>query len=430
MPFNTALSGIRAANTDLKVTGNNIANASTTGFKNSRAEFGDVYASSLLGSGSNTPGSGVSLQKIRQQFSQGNPNFTGNQLDLAINGAGMFILDDAGDQLYGRDGTFGLDKDGYIVNNSGSNLQGYMADENGNMGGTLESLRVEVNNQAPAATSKVELGFNLDAREQVLDPNVPPVPANYFDSSDPATYNHATSAKVYDSLGNAHTMSQYFIKTDDTNNEWLMEVEIDGEGVSGAGAPYTFSFDSDGSLPLPVPDMKIENWTPKLLDESVDPPVLTPNGAEALAAATIELDLTNATQYGSGFSVDSLNQDGYTTGRLAGIDIDEAGNIFARFTNGEAETIGQVALANFNNLEALKPVGSTLWAQTSGSGEVIVGAPGSASLGEIQAGALEESNVDLSEQLVNLIIAQRNFQANSKTIETANQTTQTIINLR
>lgn len=428
MPFNTALSGIRAANTDLKVTGNNIANASTTGFKNSRAEFGDVYASSLLGSGSNTPGSGVNLQKIRQQFSQGNLNFTENQLDLAINGAGMFIVDNAGDQLYGRDGTFGLDKDGYIVNNTGSNLQGFIADASGNVGGILEDLRVQVENQPPQQTSELNTSFNLDARETVMDPNVPPDPVAYFDADDPATYNHATSATVYDSLGNPHTLSQYFVKAFDENstpapantNVWNVHFRIDGEPPAAPAPDFTtMAFNDDGSLQSV--DGVANSGTFDL------PAYPITNGAQPI---DITLDYTNSTQFGSGFSVESLNQDGYTTGRLAGIDISEDGLIFARFTNGEAQTIGQVALANFNNLEALKPVGSTLWAQTAGSGELVVGAPGSASLGDIQAGALEESNVDLSEQLVNLIIAQRNFQANSKTIETANQTTQTIINLR
>ena len=419
MPFNTALSGIRAANTDLKVTGNNIANASSTGFKNSRAEFGDVYASSLLGSGSNTPGAGVNLQKIRQQFSQGNLNFTENQLDLAINGAGMFILDNAGDKLYGRDGTFGLDKDGYIVNNTGSNLQGFIADDEGNVGGILEDLRVNVENQAPNASTELNISFNLDARETVLDPNVPADPVAYFDPADPATYNHATSATIYDSLGNPHTMSQYFVKTDDATNTWNVHVQIDGAAPTAPAGPVALAFDSEGAL---TSVDGVANATEFALD--YDP------GNGATPVTGLAIDFANSTQFGSGFSVEGLTQDGYTTGRLAGIDIDEQGMIFARFTNGEAQTIGQVALASFNNLEALKPVGSTLWAQTADSGELIVGAPGSASFGDIQAGALEESNVDLSEQLVNLIIAQRNFQANSKTIETANQTTQTIINLR
>jgi|SRR5690554_313233 len=430
MPFNTALSGIRAANTDLKVTGNNIANASTTGFKNSRAEFGDVYASSLIGSGSSAPGSGVNLQKIRQQFSQGNLNFTENQLDLAINGAGMFIVSDQGDMLYGRDGTFGLDKDGYIVNNTGSNLQGFVADGQENVGGTLENLRVQVENQAPNTTTEINTSFNLDSRQKVLDPNLPPDPVAYFDHEDASTYNHATSVKVYDSLGNPHTLSQYFVKVHDEDNPpmapstnvnvWNVHYRIDGQPPAASPADHTtLTFNADGSLESVdgVANMGVFNIPNYALD----------NGAEPLE---IEMDYANSTQFGSTFSVETLDQDGYSTGRLAGIDIDEQGFIFARFTNGRAQTIGQVALANFNNLEALKPVGSTLWAQTAASGELVVGTPGSASLGDIQAGALEESNVDLSEQLVKLIIAQRNFQANSKTIETANQTTQTIINLR
>ncbi|MCP8898636.1 flagellar hook-basal body complex protein [Gilvimarinus xylanilyticus] len=806
MSFNTALSGIRAANTDLEVTGNNIANASTTGFKTSRVEFGDVYASSLLGSGSNTPGSGVGVQNIRQQFGQGNLNFTDNQLDLAVNGGGFFVVDDGGDQLFTRAGAFGLDQDGYVVTNTGYNLQGYTADEDGNVSGILSDLQVDVSTQAPRQTTDVSASINVNANQQVLetvgqsfstdglavgeslkglreptttiidtgvntgalaglavgetrsvtaqfsltrnpgeddersvdididddfsspdelvqeinnqilagninavatldggvikiqdgtegvdsnfdiaetsttppagpsvdidgtnfdpsqftveeqgepaqdngyapqqlvisnpegtevtynseqgasaaqtaselnalpgvsatatttatidgltldnssqtlqlngvvltssdinaladeinnlttstlpgisaevvtdpgtnqdnlvltssvgtdlnfsfadggssgfitvlgsntagsnqtlDLNTDPamgdasqsivvggqisilmdegyevasatpavgnlfaplgpasfteVPVNQFDPEDQATYNHATSNTIFDSMGNPHVMTQYFVKQpyDPNNpstspNHWVMYVQVDGQEVGDPDptlpppentlptqAAFNVHFNQDGTLNESLTDtMLISNWTPR--DEqgneigALGPlPVLQGGStpvAEPPSSSNFLIDLAGSTQFGAEFAVEQLDQDGYTTGRLSGLDVNDSGIIFARFTNGEAQVLGQVALANFANVEALKPVGDTMWAQSADTGEAVIGAPGSASLGSINSGALEESNVDLSSQLVNLIIAQRNFQASAKTIETANQTTQTIINLR
>lgn len=808
MSFNTALSGIRAANTDLQVTGNNIANASTIGFKSSRAEFGDVYTSTLLGGGSNTPGSGVTIQNIRQQFTQGNLKFTQNELDLSVNGEGFFVVEKNGDRLFTRAGTFGLDKDGYIVNGTGALLQGFAADADGNVSGVLGDLRVDVSSQEPRQTTAVNASFNLDSNEVVLEttgsrfatngtginesqlgaktsttttlnlgavvtpitfnaanttaftlsrtdpvslatdsvyielntgaatslaalanlinsanfdspspvnveayadtatnelkfrdlatgvastvtvtidapnsdanalttavtavstaagtahptahdagipevtnnygshtlvirgpngtdvtyiskygasadetaselnalagvtatastsavlfasdalavppkvftnngsfrlngvnltstglpdmtalrdeinalskstlfgisatldddgnlevvsatgrdleftfdtaggvaeiqgnqgisqivnnntdavkiggvvtvtmqegysivssaPTVPvfggsmfgsinvpnfftPVPINTFDPNDQKTFNHATSTTVYDSLGNAHVMRQYFVKqaydpADPTTsqNHWKMYVQIDGQNVGDPDptlpsprnieptmASFDIHFNPDGTIdPFTTDAMLISNWTPlgedglpigalgplNVLQGGTIPVVEPPSSSNFL------IDLAGSTQFGSVFSVEELDQNGYATGRLAGLDISNTGVVFARFTNGEAQVLGQVALANFSSVEGLKPVGDTMWAQTFETGEAIIGAPGSAQLGNITAGAVEESNVDLSEQLVNLIIAQRNYQANAKTIETANATTQTIINLR
>ena len=808
MSFNTALSGIRAANTDLQVTGNNIANASTVGFKSSRAEFGDVYTSTLLGGGSNTPGSGVTIQNIRQQFTQGNLKFTQNELDLSVNGEGFFVVEKNGDRLFTRAGTFGLDKNGYIVNGTGAMLQGFAADGTGNVSGVLGNLRVDVSSQEPRQTTAVNAAFNLDSNETVLEttgtrfatngtgvneaqvgakdstttslnlgnvatpitfnagnttaftlsrtdpislatdsvyinlnsgsasspaalanlinsanfdspdkinveayvdtatnelkfrdmatgvastvtvtldapnsdanalttaiggvstaagtahptahdtgipevtnnygshtlvirspagtdvtyvskygtsadetaselnklagvtatartsatlfatdaaavppkvftnngsfklngvtlsstgtpdmtalrdeinglssstllgitatvdangnlevvsatgkdleftfdqaggvaeiqgsqgtpqivnntsdavkiggavtitmqegysivssaPTVPvfggsmfgsinvpnfftPVPINAFDPNDQKTFNHATSTTVYDSLGNSHVMRQYFVKQpydvadpSTSPNHWMMYVQIDGQNVGDPDptlpspqnteptmASFNLHFNPDGTLdPFTTDSMLISNWTP--LGEDGEPvgalgPLNVLQGgtlpvAEPPASSNFLIDLAGSTQFGSVFAVEELDQNGYATGRLAGLDISNTGIVFARFTNGEAQVLGQVALANFSSVEGLKPVGDTMWAQTFETGEAIIGAPGSAQLGNITAGAVEESNVDLSEQLVNLIIAQRNYQANAKTIETANATTQTIINLR
>lgn len=809
MSFNTALSGIRAANTDLQVTGNNIANASTIGFKSSRAEFGDVYTSTLLGGGSNTPGSGVTIQNIRQQFTQGNLKFTQNELDLSVNGEGFFVVEKNGERLFTRAGTFGLDKNGFIVNGTGALLQGFAADADGNVSGVLGDLRVDVSSQEPRQTTGVSASFNLDSNELVLEstgskfqtngtginqatwgakvattttinagdittgfapvtfspvnvtafnitridptgtvvddvdliinsgsatspaalanlinsanfdspnpvnveayvdtvsgellfrdlatgvastititvdpasdandlttilngvnsavpgtahptahtqgipevtndysshtlvirapngtdvtfvskygasadetaselnalagvsatasttavlfaddplavppkvftnngsfrlngvllsdssnmsilrdeinklssstlfgisadidddgnlivtsatgrdvefsfdvaggsaeiqgsqgtsqivndavnavkvggtvtvtmqegysivssaPTVPvfggsmfgsinvpnfftPVPINAFDPDDQKTFNHATSTTVYDSLGNAHVMRQYFVKqTYDpadpatAPNHWKMYVQIDGQNVGDPDptlpppqntqptmASFNIHFKPDGTIDdFATDSMLISNWTP--LGEDGEPigalaPLNVLQGgtipvAEPPSSSNFVIDLAGSTQFGSVFSVEELDQNGYATGRLAGLDISNTGIVFARFTNGEAQVLGQVALANFSSVEGLKPVGDTMWAQTFETGEAIIGAPGSAQLGNITAGAVEESNVDLSEQLVNLIIAQRNYQANAKTIETANATTQTIINLR
>jgi flagellar hook protein FlgE len=799
MSFNTGLSGIRAANTDLSVTGNNIANAGTIGFKGSRAEFGDVYTSTLLGGGSTTPGSGVTSLMLRQGFGQGNLKFTQNALDLAVNGAGFFVVNDGGNKLFTRSGAFGLDKDGNIVTSTGALLQGFGADANGKVSGILGNLKVDVSTQAPRQTTGVNASVNLDANQKVLEtvgkvfntngtgigeaqkgakgastesltidtpiaipptisfsstnkttftlsrtdpatgamvsntisltsgnatslatlanminsanfdqaikvnveayaddatntlrfrdlatgvdstidvtldaansdtnpvttalggtqtitngvpqvsnnygshtlviqgptgtpisyiskfgagadttaselnslagvsasattkatlyktdtvagtvfsnngsfqingvtltssgapmtdlrdeinkltkttlfgisaevdangnltissstgrdlnfgfgaaggaaqiqgpqgnpqivndatssvkvggeikvtldagysivnsqPTVPvsggslftstsipsfftDVPINSFDPKDQSTYNHATSAPIFDSLGNEHLMRMYYVKENydvndplTTPNHWKMYVQIDGQNVGDPDptlpspqntmptmASFDLHFNKDGTLNLAqTSNLLISNWTPMGADGKIigalAPLNVLQGGTlpivEPPASSNFMIDLTGSTQFGSAFSVESLKQDGYTTGRLSGLDVDKSGILFARFTNGKAQTLGQVALANFNNMEGLKPVGNTMWAQTFETGEAVIGAPGSASLGDITSGALEESNVDLSEELVNLIIAQRNYQANAKTIETANATTQTIINLR
>ncbi len=826
MPFNTALSGIRAASSDLRITGNNIANASTTGFKSSRAEFGDVYATTILGGGQNLIGSGVRVSDVAQQFDQGNISFTESTLDLAISGAGFFVVSQDGDRLYSRAGNFGLDDEGYVVNNVGARLQGFSADDAGNISGVIGDLQIQAGNQPPQLTTQVESQVNLDSREDVLqsigtalstdgtlvgdaqtglqapvtttvvgndvpfpspafdftantinfdvtlnnssgnngtvsvvlnfvngspaslgnlndanamvaainaqlfnptvagqsaidvvasvventttgefhielqaleagetstvsvssganadvigldgnpsdssgtpaanngyestsmdiidpsgdtvsytsqryasaaetaaelnalagvsatatttailrgqqslpaDPtdtgyvnqsgnlvitlngvdltsdslleleaeinalssstlpgvsasydagsgdlivtsaigddlsfsisspdegdsievqggnsistaevleidtdntlltptsgsrnvlaaggnaivtggtidlvldegynidnitpfgflfsanyaaNAEPVVLNEFDPNDQTTYNHATSLTIYDSLGNAHVMTQYFVKQDynpddplTSPNHWLMYVLIDGQDIGdpvpGETEPtresYNIHFNQNGSLNPTLSDtLLISNWVP--LDENGEP-----NGAlgplNVLAGGTtpipdpptssnFEIMLNGSTQFGNDFAVNSVDQNGYTTGRLSGVSIDAMGVVFARFTNGEAQAIAQVALADFPNVQGLQQVGDTMWAENFESGVPNISSPDTAALGVIQSGALEESNVDLSQQLVALIIAQRNFQASAKTIETADQTTQTIINLR
>ena len=445
MSFNVGLSGLRAATSDLNVTGNNIANAGTIGFKQSRAEFADVYAATTIGGGSNTIGSGVLLANVSQQFKQGNVNNTQNGLDLAINGNGFFVTSNNGDIGYTRAGYFGTDKEGFVVNNFGYKLQGYAVDANGTLqNGLVTDVQIQTASQAPKATTQLNQTFNLNSTNQV--PVTTP-----FNPADPTTYNSATSTNIYDSQGNSHVMTQYFVKLAANPaavppvppNAWTMNLLVDGRNPAtpaASTAPYTATmlFSPSGQLqtqtagvgltPGPNGTLILAGWVPAAPDTAV-PPVWNPNGANANPAG-VALDLRPSTQFASAFAVSSVSQDGYTTGQLAGLEVDDTGIIFARYTNGQSKTQGQVVLANFANQQGLTPVGKTAWIQSFESGEPVVGTPRSGTLGALQSGALEDSNVELSDQLVNLIVAQRNYQANAKSIETESAITQTIINLR
>ncbi len=425
MPFNIAISGINAASTDLEVIGNNIANVGTTGFKQSRAEFGDLFAAGTFTVGNQT-GSGVHLTDIRQNMAQGNITFTDNPLDMAIDGGGYFRLSDGGSITYSRAGSFHTDTEGYILNASGLRLTGMTALADGTLTGQYGDLRIDTSNIIPKPTGGVEVGLNLDSTDTTptVAWNDPINNAGTFafgdPPPDPLAYNSSTSLAVYDSLGNAHGMSMYFAKTA-TANQWDVHVLVDGVTVGGTPAD-TLTFLDDGTIdPAAVLSIAAADWDP--LDADGNP-------TGAITPQPMDLGFAESTQFGSTFAVQALTQDGFTTGRLSGIDVDVSGNLYARYSNGRSKTLGQVALANFTNPDGLVSLGDASWAETFASGQPLVGTPGTASLGVIQAGALEESNVNLTQELVDLIIAQRNFQANAKTIETADAVTQTIINLR
>jgi flagellar hook protein FlgE len=634
----------------LEVTGNNIANASTVGFKRSRAEFGDVYSNSFFGGGDTATGDGVAVQNIRQMFGQGNVSFTDNNLDLAITGNGFFVLSDQGEAKYSRAGQMGVDKDGYMVNNTGMRVQGFQADEDGTVSGVLGDLVVDANDLPPNRTTDVEAALNLDSSEEALTQSgttvnsdgatdvgvarvgvvngydsqeiavtfpdgstqnivtdadatagaiasqfsqldgveatastssvisllgydndsgnmsislngisfqpagatpelqladlgtrinssalvgvtavidsatgdlqifqdqganlvfgfsgtvndsfniqgsdaaattvtlnstfaqgtvgggvnivfdegvsaanvsaTTPVITNFtgapfinnqFSPSDPGTYNHATSTTIFDSLGNSHVLTMYFVKQQSSlsgENTWQMHVQVNNNdvgdpliGTEPSRATYNLVFRDDGTLNETLSDeVLISNWDPldsegnqngaarplNVVDGGVLPIPQPPT------SSNFEIDVSEFTQFGSSFAVNDLSQNGYTTGRLVGLDVDESGVILSRFSNGESLVLGQVALANFNDVEGLSPDGDTAWVQTFASGDPIIGAPGTASLGLLTSSAVEQSNVDLSAELVNLIVAQRNYQANSKTIETADTIQQTILNI-
>ncbi len=406
MGFNTALSGIQAASSDLSIIGNNIANSATTGFKSSRAEFADIYAASN-GSATTAIGQGVRMQSAAQQFSQGGINFTDNPLDLAISGEGFFQLEANGSQIYSRAGAFKIDADGNVVNNEGYSLMARQADANGAITGAISPLQLSTAYLDANPTAAISAGVNFDAREAETDSSwslIAGVP-------DTAGYNSSTTTTIYDSLGNDHTISMYFSKLDPATNpnEWNVRTIIDGSLEDTTAV----TFNSDGSYnsPASIP----VTWDP---------------GGGATANQAFDIDLSSSTQYGSNFAVNSLSQDGYTAGQLLGVDVDDSGIVFSRYSNGQSQVTAQVVLANFANKQGLKPVGNTSWTETFASGSPVVSEPGTAGLGLVQSNALENSNVDLTEQLVRMIEAQRNFQANAQTIQAEDTITQTIINLR
>ncbi len=410
MPFQIALSGIGAATADLNVTANNIANVNTTGFKRSRAEFSDVFAASPYGISRNAIGSGVQVAAVRQQFARGNIDFTDNSLDMAINGEGFFTLSRAGATVYSRAGNFGVDKDGYVVNNIGDRLQVFPPTTSatgvstGFDLGRLADLQLSRADSAPSATTAVTANVNLPAN--ATQPTVTP-----FSPTNSQSYTQSTSLTVYDSLGVAHTQTMYYVKTA-TANTWDMYTYIDGTAV---GAATNLVYSSSGALTTPA-------------GGTVTLPAYTPT--TGAAPMNITVDLGKSTQYGNTFSVAQLIQDGYATGKLTGIDISDGGVVTARYTNGRSTPLGEVALTNFANPQGLQQLGDTSWGETAESGQPLRGAPNTSSFGAVQGGALESSNVDLTEQLVNMITAQRNFQANAQMISTADQITQTIINIR
>ncbi|OQW38502.1 MAG: flagellar biosynthesis protein FlgE [Proteobacteria bacterium SG_bin4] len=423
MGFQHGLSGLNAASTNLDVIGNNIANANTAGFKQSIAQFSDIFANSMEGTDSAQIGIGAKISSIAQQFGQGNITPTSNPLDIAIQSQGFFRMSDNGAVSYSRNGQFHIDDSGFIVDASGANLTGYMADENGDIqaGSIPTNLKFSTADLAPQATTTFDVGFNLDARKVGV--------ATAFSATDPKTYESTTSGTVIDSLGNSHVLSLFFKKSDTVAKTWTAYATIDGKvttaglpvGVTIAGNPsQTMVFDDEGVLD----DSVTPNATSKL-DVEIDFSAIDPLFS-GKTPQTVKLDLTAATQFGSAFGVNALTQDGYTSGRMSGFTISADGIILGNYSSGQTKTLGQIVLANFVNPQGLVPIGDGHWAESPASGEPLVGVPKTGNLGSLQSNAIEESNVDLTAELVKMISAQRMYQASAKQIETQDQIIQTI----
>lgn len=438
MSFNIGLSGLYAANKQLDVTGNNIANVATTGFKSSRAEFEDVYSATKLGSGSKVIGNGVRLANVSQQFTQGDVNNTGNVLDMGINGSGFFVLSDNGSLSYTRAGTFKVDKDGYVTNSDGSaRLQGYGVDANGKiLNGVLTDLRIDTSNLAPKNTSTVSSTINLNSTAPVIDQVVNP-----FDPTKEASFTKQFSTKIYDTQGNEHVMDQFMVKTG--ANTWKTYSLIDGRNPNGTDpsptavplnlpVASTMVFDTSGNLvsvttpavPVPIvsPDLKVTGWVPGTVTNGV----WAANGA---TSGVVTVSMAKTSQYNADTARSIPSQNGYATGQITNLTIDTSGIMLANFSNSQTKAIGQISLASFTNEQGLQPVGGTSWKETFASGIPGYDAPNTGTLGEIHSNSLEESNVNLTSELVDLIKAQSNYQANAKTISTQSTIMQTIIQM-
>ena len=516
MSFQQGLSGLNGAAKSLDVIGNNIANASTVGFKGSQAQFADVYANSLNGAGGNQAGIGTKVSQIAQQFTQGNIESSNNPLDIAINGAGFFRTEVSGAVQYSRNGQFSLDKEGFMVNAQGAKLTGFSAGPTGTiLAGSPIPIQINTADLKPVATTAVATEINLDSGSKL--PTVSP-----FNADDPNSYNAPTPIDVFDSLGNPHVLSEYYVKT--SAGHWDVYASMDGteitnlkvaqaaqadqpsidaraayaaaatanpvdpQAVADAAVAYAaaagaavqaaaeaidptlagstvitdaattagstvgltpeqidaqiqlavkvpaarvghLDFDSSGALStvamaLASPDP----LNPQTLPISVDLPIFPPTGSNP--TLTVKLNFANSTQYGAATSEKKATQDGYTAGHLQRFSAGADGIILGQYSNGQSHALGQIVLANFANPNGLSPLGNNAWAETSTSGVPLVGTPNSGSLGVLQSSAVENSNVDLTAELVNMITAQRVYQANAQTIKTQDSVLQTLVNLR
>lgn len=394
MSYEIAASGLNAVNEQLDGISNNIANAGTVGYKSESTQFSAMYADSQA--------MGVSVSGTAQSISRGGSMVsTGNNLDLAINDDGFFVMcDSAGNISYTRAGSFTTDKNGYITNSAGDYLQGYPVDDSGTLQtGTVSDIQIQTGNIPAEATTELNFVANFDASDTAIDTTKTP-----FDPTDVNSYNDSYTTTVYDSLGNEHSVSQYFTKTAD--NTWEVHYTFDGEvqnDASGDPEVQTLTFDSTGKLQSPT-------TAPSLTFET-----------DGAAPITMSFDYSACTQYGSDFSVTTNDADGYASAEQNGVQVDGDGKVYATYSNGERMLQGQVVLATFPDENALEAVSGTAWVQTGASGTPLIGVPGSGACGSLSTGMLEGSNVDLTSELVDLMTAQRNYQANTKVISTSTQ---------
>lgn len=425
MAFQQGLSGLASSSRAIDVVSNNIANASTVGFKASTAQFADMYASAMTGAVSTVQvGIGSKIAGVQQSFTQGNLTTTNNPLDMAINGNGFFVIDrNDGTRAYSRNGQFDVDRQGFIITNLGERLMGYQSNTPTggvpNAGGELVPIQIPQGSIDPRATANignapaVNVRANLDARE-----GVPSGFTGTVDVTDPSTYNATTSLDVFDSLGNPHSLQLYFVRPDENVSDWQVWASLDGGGAApldNLAGDSTLSFNNLGRPDGGTDDGRFQ------FSSAVG------GGAEPL---NFTIDLTRLTQFGSDFAVTELDQNGYSSGELAGIAIDQNGIVQGRYTNGQTRDLAQVGMVTFRSPNGLISLGDNLWAESSASGVPVRGAPGSGLNGVISAGQVEDSNVDLTQELVQLIVQQRNYQANAQSIRTQDQILQTLVNLR
>ena len=487
MSFNIALSGLKAAQKDLDVTANNISNVNTYGFKESRAEFADVYSSSIFSNSQTANGEGVLVNDVAQQFNQGSLLFTSNSLDMAISGGGFFAMTNdrlSRDLTYTRSGAFKLDSENYIVNSNGNYLQGFPVNEDGSVSSvsvsTTNPIQIPDTAGAPSQTRRIDMEFNLNSSENELNPM-------QFDPSDTNTFSFSTSTVIYDSLGNSRIASVYFVKTGDpasvqatadlaapatdgfvgglasvpvaeqnNGNSWIMyatvtddagntvPVDLQDGGSANTGVEFEsatgqrgmlLQFDNSGAVvpstfPVPTTEPLGDNasLTPPAPAAPYDGAGVITNGADP--DQTFSINMSNLSQFSASSEITAFSQDGKTVGRLTGVTIGTDGLVEAKYSNGDSVPITKVMLARFANEQGLTQVGNTSWSESQASGQPLAGEADSGTFGQIRSGTLEQSNTNLTTELVDLITAQRNYQANSRALEVNSTITQTILQLR
>jgi len=431
MSFYTSLSGLQASQTDMNTISHNLANVSTTGFKKSRTQFADIIASSTSTDPRKMVGSGVVVKGNTQQFKEGNLSTTSNALDLAMVGEGFFTMRSTGTSdstTYTRNGAFSVDSNNNVVDAQGSYLMVYPVDSDGNVTATgekgLTTLQIQQTSGTPKGTSKVATAVQMSSTSTVKGGG-----AGYkFDRTDTTSYNNSVATRIYDANGNPMTMTSYYVRTAGgtaasgntaaTTGTWDVYTFVGDQAMTtnpGNSDKITLTFDDKGTMTSTSPALTTFN--------SFKP-------TSGAAVQTVSLDLTNSTQLSSAFAVNAKTQDGIPVGQLAGVTVTDAGLIQASFSNGDIKPLGKVALAKFSTPTGLRQIGNSYWAATGVSGAATLGSASADGFGSLMSGTIEGSNVDITEELVNLIAAQRNFQANSKALDTANQVSQTIIQIR
>ncbi|MDV6319151.1 flagellar hook protein FlgE [Chromohalobacter sp. HP20-39] len=389
MGFSQSLSGVNAASSQLDTIGNNIANSQTVGFKSSSVQFADIYA--------NSKGLGTRVSDTVQDFTTGSLESTGRALDLAIAGDGFFQFSQNEQMAYSRNGQLTMSADGYFENAQGARLTNQQ-------GEPLQITQFSQGAQATGTDTGVQAGFNLNAEADTI--------AAGFDQNDSDTYNYVTNAgTVYDALGVGHDLSLYYTKTAD--NTWSANAVMEGQVV---GTSNNMTFDP-GSGALTGGGV-------------INATASTAALGTGAAPMNFDINLEDNTQYGSEFELRSFAQDGYTSGSFVGVDITENGNIMANYSNGNSGEVGTIGMANFRNPAGLTPEGDNLWTATEASGAALTGQAGTGQLGSLESGTVEASNVDLTQELVDMIIAQRNFQANTNAIQTQSDVMKEVNNLR
>ena len=433
-----SLSGLSSAQLDLNTTSNNIANANTYGFKESRAEFSDVYSNSLFTNAKTTPGGGAQANQVAQQFHEGSSIYTNNPMDLRVSGTGFFAV--AKDRLIPqqnemtRNGAFHLNKDNYMVTANDEFLLGYQVNPESGEVSSYEPQPINIPAEfgKPKQTANIEVGVNLPANGDLKDPT-------QFDFSDPDTYNRSTSSTIYDSMGQSYKLTTYYLKDQTQPNTWQTYYTVtdksgekplnvaNGDAATPTGhVGHTMKFNNDGTL------ASLNNGQPitsvALGDPATNTNPVDLNGADP--AQTLNFGLGSATQFAAPFELTKFDEDGATTGFLTKVDFDENGSVLGTYSNGENVTLGRVALVRVPNEQGLDKKGGTQWDSTQFSGDKIWGESNKGSFGTINNGMLEQSNIDMTQELVDLISAQRNFQANSRALEVHNQLQQNILQIR